>query len=208
MLRMSWSSSQRRNCAPPTRRGRTTSVMADSGLRWWRRRRGEVGSEGAAWCQNSGARYGAQFDRYVGPHACRGASRGAGAPGRAPDAGCVLVARLARSLSHEGGQLCGVLVRRSVVTRVHVARGGRLREQADAHREPTACRGDGHGDDEGDASQGDWRAGGVVHGHSKDNTRAYASPSCLKASKVVATATPRDDRGTGALPGRGPGLPR
>src|SRR6266487_4518059 len=121
--------------APLARRGRTTPGMTDLGLRWWRERWGEVGDEAGAWSQNSRTGCGTQADRHLGPHPRRGTARRARAPGSAAESGCVLVARLARRLSHECGEMCGVLMRRgSVVTRVHVARGCRLRKQADAHR--------------------------------------------------------------------------
>jgi len=98
--------------------------------------------------------FGTQADRHGGPHPRRGTSRRARVPGSAAESGCVLVARLARWLSHECGDMCGVLTRRSsVVTRVHVARGCRLRKQADAHRYAAARSGDGQCDRETHGSQ-------------------------------------------------------
>ena len=68
-------------------------------------------------------------------------------------------------LSHERGEMCRVLVRRgSVVTRVHVARGCRLREQADAHRQAAARGGDGQCDRETDGSQTGGCSGEMNHG--------------------------------------------
>jgi len=75
------------------------------------------------------------------------------------------MARLARRLSHECGDMCGVLMRRSsAVTRVHVARSGRLRKQADAHRQAAARRGDGQRDRETDGAQSCGCSGVVNHG--------------------------------------------
>src|SRR5207244_5824104 len=114
---------------------RTTPAMTDLGLRRGRKRWGEVGNEGGAWSQNTRTGCGTQADRHLGPHPRRGTSRRARAPGSAAESACVLVARLARWLSHKCGEMCGVRMRRgSAVIGVHVARGCRLRKQADAHR--------------------------------------------------------------------------
>jgi len=62
--------------------------------------------------------------------------------------------------------MCRVLVRRaSIVTRVHVARGCRLSEQADAHRQAAARGGDGQCDRETAGSQSRGCTGEVNHGY-------------------------------------------
>src|SRR5690348_10410921 len=67
--------------------------------------------------------------------------------------------------------MCGVLMRPgSVVTRVHVAGGCRLRKQADTHRQPASGRSDGQCSGERDASQRDWGSGEVDHTDRYGNT--------------------------------------
>ena len=157
--------------APLARRGRTISGMADLGLRWWRERWGEVRNEPGVWSQNSRTRCGTQADRQLGPHSHRGTSHRARAPGRAAEAGCILMTHLPGRLSHERGEMCSVLVRRgSVVTRVHVARGRRLSEQTDAHRQAAARGGDGQCDRESDGSHSGRCSGVVNHGRREHNT--------------------------------------
>src|SRR5207245_4814034 len=127
--------------------------MTFLGLRRWRERWGEVGKEGGAWFRNSRTECGTHADRHLGPRQRCGTSRRARAPGGAAEAGRILMARLARWLSHQCSEMCSVLLRRgSVVTRVHVARGCRLSEQTDAHRQTAAGGGDGQCNCETDRS--------------------------------------------------------
>src|SRR5207237_1655537 len=73
--------------------------MTDLVLRRWREWRGEVGIERGVRSQNSGTGCGTHVDSHVGPHLRRGTSGRARASGDAAEAGCVLMARLARWLS-------------------------------------------------------------------------------------------------------------
>src|SRR5437588_5059138 len=73
--------------------------MTDLGLRRWREWRGEVGIERGVRSQNPGTGCGTHVDSHVGPHLRRGTSGRARASGDAAEAGCVLMARLARWLS-------------------------------------------------------------------------------------------------------------
>jgi hypothetical protein len=73
------------------------------------------------------------------------------------------MARLPRRVSHECCALHRVLVCRGSAVTVHIARGYRLREQADAHRQPASGGGDGQCDGETDATHSDGCPGEVNH---------------------------------------------
>jgi len=97
--------------------------MADLGLRRRRERWGEEGDECGVKSQNSRTGRDTKAGCDFSPRRCRGTSRRTRAPGGTAEAGGILVARLLWRMSHECGELRGVLVGGRAALTVHAARG-------------------------------------------------------------------------------------